>query len=65
MEGWGLRFEAGAFEGCGWGVEEGFVVGKEGGEVAAEEGEVFVPGGAAVLVFVAVVEEVEEGGEVG
>lgn len=31
----------------------------------AEEGEVFVPGGAAVLVFVAVVEEMQEGLEVG
>lgn len=31
----------------------------------AEEGEVFVPGGAAVLVFVAVVEEMDEGLEVG
>ena len=34
-------------------------------EVPAEEGELFVPGGAAVLVFVAVVEEMDEGLEVG
>ena len=33
--------------------------------MSAEEGEVFVPGGAAVLVFVAVVQEVQEGLEVG
>ena len=31
----------------------------------AEKGEVAVPDRAAVLVFVAVVQEVEEGGEVG
>jgi hypothetical protein len=33
--------------------------------VPAEEGEVLVPGRAAVLVFVAVVEKVEEGVQVG
>jgi len=33
--------------------------------VSPEEGEVPVPGGAAVLVVVAVVEEVQEGGKVG
>lgn len=32
--------------------------------MAPEEGEVLVPGAAAVLVFVAVVEKVEEGGVV-
>ena len=59
--------EAGAFEVCcWWGCgEKGVVVGEEVVEVPAEEGEVFVPGGAAVLVFVAVVEEMDEGLEVG
>lgn len=33
--------------------------------MAAEEGEVAIPDAAAVLVFVAVVEQVEEGREVG
>ena len=60
-----MGFEARAFvvcSGCGC---EGCVIGEEEVEVPPEERKVSVPWGAAVLVVVAVVEEVEEGGEMG
>lgn len=48
-----------------WDGIEGRVEIDEEGEVPAEEREGFVPMAAAVLGFVAVVEEVQEGVEVG